>query len=614
MRQSRQHAGVGAKDLPNQAAIDAYVGPPREIIVGTDRVHAQDGVTPGGNPLARFDDVLRFATRAAAIAALSLAFAKADRIELAGYATPGDSITPLVYTPLGSAPNPVKPWHLQTANNRWWTLSVAEVCPEAMGADGTPDKDTTALQACQDYPAARVIRTTLKTYRLASRGLVLASNKVWVGKRTTLLMAERPIQPVGDMVLAFKQQNFEITGVTFDGNNLLDQGRGLGPNVLPCLNIEECYNFNISKCRFINWHSCGILANIAGDFFIERNVFLKNVPSGAFENVAIYVSGAEVLPSYNGQINRNTVRGSIISVNALDTWITFNRVSQWGFSAGINIAAEPTCKRIHIEGNRCFDSLKGMDFVGYYPQGIECWADDSVVANNLCWNNAGDGIGLGGRRSKCYGNTCFDNGFDTTNRWNGIFLVWTPDAKGNEYAADYCSVWNNTCYDTRPVGQKTQSNGLSLSNQGHTFVGIKVGENNFFDHRLGPYGFIPGLFPIGYPVEYTPTIAAGTGAAYTVKATAMRVAGDLYHVNIDIRFSAAGTGTSSVLASLPFTSAGLAQQVVNGQETNLTGYPLTGRVGLSQTQMSIATALNEYPVKAATSRLVMSGAIMAAAA
>ncbi|MBB5762394.1 hypothetical protein HNR01_002014 [Methylorubrum rhodesianum] len=47
-RQARQLAGIGATDLPSQAAIDAYIGPPRELVVGTETLHLQDGQTPGG--------------------------------------------------------------------------------------------------------------------------------------------------------------------------------------------------------------------------------------------------------------------------------------------------------------------------------------------------------------------------------------------------------------------------------------------------------------------------------------------------------------------------------------------------------------------------------------
>jgi hypothetical protein len=51
-RQPRQIAGIGASDLPTQAAVEAYKGPPRELILGEDTLRVHDGVTPGGIPLA----------------------------------------------------------------------------------------------------------------------------------------------------------------------------------------------------------------------------------------------------------------------------------------------------------------------------------------------------------------------------------------------------------------------------------------------------------------------------------------------------------------------------------------------------------------------------------
>ncbi len=58
-RQARQLAGIGASDLPNQAAVDAYKGPPREIIVGAETLHVQDGVTAGGIRVANLDKTTR---------------------------------------------------------------------------------------------------------------------------------------------------------------------------------------------------------------------------------------------------------------------------------------------------------------------------------------------------------------------------------------------------------------------------------------------------------------------------------------------------------------------------------------------------------------------------
>ena len=49
-RIARRIAGIGASDLPDAAAFDAYVGPAREITVDQQRgiIALHDGVTPGG--------------------------------------------------------------------------------------------------------------------------------------------------------------------------------------------------------------------------------------------------------------------------------------------------------------------------------------------------------------------------------------------------------------------------------------------------------------------------------------------------------------------------------------------------------------------------------------
>ena len=49
-RQPRRIAGVGAADIPDAAAFDAYVGPPREMTADPARgmLRLHDGTTPGG--------------------------------------------------------------------------------------------------------------------------------------------------------------------------------------------------------------------------------------------------------------------------------------------------------------------------------------------------------------------------------------------------------------------------------------------------------------------------------------------------------------------------------------------------------------------------------------
>ena len=60
----RRTAGIGASDLPDAAAFDAYVGPAREITVDQQRgiITLHDGVTPGGHQFRKndIDDLLAY--------------------------------------------------------------------------------------------------------------------------------------------------------------------------------------------------------------------------------------------------------------------------------------------------------------------------------------------------------------------------------------------------------------------------------------------------------------------------------------------------------------------------------------------------------------------------
>lgn len=55
---NRRLASIGADELTSQQALNNYVGPAREVIVGDDTLRLQDGATPGGIRLAREDRTL----------------------------------------------------------------------------------------------------------------------------------------------------------------------------------------------------------------------------------------------------------------------------------------------------------------------------------------------------------------------------------------------------------------------------------------------------------------------------------------------------------------------------------------------------------------------------
>lgn len=72
--------------------------------------------------------------------------------------------------------------------------------------------------------------------------------------------------------------------------------------------------------------------------------------------------------------------------------------------------------------------------------------------------------------------------------------------------------------------------------------------------------------PPGPWISYTPTITAGVGTITTASATGRyQIIGKTCHYNIAVTITTNGTGSSSVIATLPFTSASFQQQCGAGR-------------------------------------------------
>ncbi|GJE00647.1 hypothetical protein [Methylobacterium isbiliense] len=80
-RQPRKLAGIGAADLSDMNAINAYVGPMREVIVDGQTLRLQNGQTPGGIPLA---------TQAGLTAGMNEAKRRGKRVDLSANPTLAD--------------------------------------------------------------------------------------------------------------------------------------------------------------------------------------------------------------------------------------------------------------------------------------------------------------------------------------------------------------------------------------------------------------------------------------------------------------------------------------------------------------------------------------------
>lgn len=335
------------------------------------------------------------------------------------------------------------------------TVSVTDF--GALG-DGITD-DTVAIQTAINSGVKNLIFPA-GTYMIGAAGLTGVSNQSWKGAGKWITTIKMSVAPTLDMVYIQQKLNFKIDGITFDGNGKLTAGVGHYPSLLPCIHLSECTKFEIENCGFIGFYNCGLLANVVKQCSINSN-YVDRATAATFINHGIGVSGE----SEDVTIKSNTCYYSQISLNAINSLIEGNLVSKWGFSAGINIQATSSCYNIIINANICHDSNQALDISPYAPQGIENWAANSVISNNICFGNFGDGIGNGGRNCNITDNNCFNN------KAYGIYNTY----QDSTFNASGTTVSGNNLYDTRVGGARTQLAGYAEQLGGLT--GIMFSKN-----------------------------------------------------------------------------------------------------------------------------------------
>lgn len=336
------------------------------------------------------------------------------------------------------------------------TVSVTDF--GALG-DGVTD-DTVAIQTAINSGVKNLIFPA-GIYMIGAAGLTGVSNQSWKGAGKTLTTIKMSVAPTLDMVYIQQKQNVSISDICFDGNGKLTAGVGHFPSLLPCIHISECTQVDVNDCKFIGFYNIGLFCNVVKQCSIRRN-HVDRGAAATFINHGIGVSGESV----EVRIEGNRCYYSQISLNGINCIIDGNVVTGWGFSAGINIQATSSCYNLVINGNICHDSNQALDISPYSPQGIENWAANSVISNNVCFGNFGDGIGNGGSNCVISNNTCFNN------KSYGIFNTY-QDATFN---ASGTTVTGNNLYDTRVGAARTQLGGYA-EQPGGLFTGIMFSNN-----------------------------------------------------------------------------------------------------------------------------------------
>lgn len=306
------------------------------------------------------------------------------------------------------------------------------------------------LQTCTWFGEGRSL-STLKALAVTlanDTGIVSASSQSWI---------------------EFLHMGIDISSAT------LPPGSGNPGNIYFMYNSTLGTNWSVKHCLFsgIKPQVEALLVNGGSNFVIEDNDFDMPTPSGSY-NQAINISISAGSVGAHSVIG-NRMNGTALMSNGGSGLYQGNAVQNWKFGAGLTFGPEASGIFNRILDNLCVGGV-GTDINDTCPPGIECWSPYSIIANNHCYNNSGDGIRIGGQRSIVRGNFCLNNG--QTNG-SGIGAYSIPSA-----LATSIIVGGNQCFDNQTT--KTQTYGYAeYIVGGPGIVANMIEGNNFDDNKTG---------------------------------------------------------------------------------------------------------------------------------
>lgn len=346
------------------------------------------------------------------------------------------------------------------------------------------------------------------------------------------------------LIISFVSCSYiSVQDITFDFNSIL-------PNNSNCCAFGFTFgsHFYVNNCAVINGKQNGIGFNQVQDFAVT-NCYLKRAGGaiGSYQNEAIIVSAGATQAVKNGYIANNIIDGWGTIFSGLNLMIVNNNISGWGYGGGITVNSDAYTNNAILIGNICRDS-SGIDVNLTSPSGIECWAPQSVIQGNYCYDNASGGISVGGDKSIIVNNVCGNNG-NYNNQGVGIGMVSQPGWA----AASNCIISNNVCFDTG-IGNQLYGIGQSDASTA-TFANTQIFNNNCFNNVTGDVHF--GTYATqnqftGYVYEASTTYDApsipGTGSDANLNLTvAGAQMGDFVQVSCSISLN--GMSVSGYVAA-----------------------------------------------------------------
>lgn len=173
-------------------------------------------------------------------------------------------------------------------------------------------------------------------------------------------------------------------------------------------------NWRVVNCAVIRSGKWGIAAFGGSNWSIEGNYISRTVPGAMPPVGGILVTANAGVWSNHGRVVSNVCEGVGITFSGSDGLVAGNRINRSGSGSGIFVQGLPSTHSPSIIGNICSSGSSGFDGAQggrwWSVNGLEVWAPDSVISNNIAHDNDGGGFAIGGPNSIVVGNKAYNNG------------------------------------------------------------------------------------------------------------------------------------------------------------------------------------------------------------
>lgn len=320
------------------------------------------------------------------------------------------------------------------------TISVKDF-PFLAAGNGTTD-DSAAINAAEVYAASvgKALYFPAGIYLLAvNNSINKLSNVPWYGEGRNISVITGAAGAWGNSLVrgVGNLTNCSISNMGFDFSRA---------NFLAFLRNVFFDSFSYSEIAHCNFYQQAIGFETDGGiyFSVHDCFFTQPTVYGTTINQSIWVSNHYSTPD-SFKITNNVAINSGLQFNGNNAFISNNYVVGYGYGGGIG--CEFNTYNYTISNNQCISGT-GIDANGVPVDGIECWANHSVIVGNMVLGNAGVGISVGGSGTTCTGNVCMDNGQYSgpgfVPRYRaGIILRYVS----NTVNANSSNVSNNVCID-----------------------------------------------------------------------------------------------------------------------------------------------------------------------